>query len=614
MKDSPIAAGNAGQAPMTIEEELSPSIVSRGIAAPSIVAPPIVVAPKIVYNQNVSTENGVGGTSPKVTQPVTPTVVTPSTPDVQTVTVGSQQWFNGLTPAEQSVYLSLSGSTTFIPNNQAGIQGVENYDALLANPTVTTHTGTTSTATTPATPSTPAPSTPTTTAPAAGSPAAVALANPSTPMALVTYNDGSTAVMTQAQVTAMAAEGGLASYSIINWIPYTVPNANLQVGKTTPATQLPPNPTPAPVISTSTSNAVGTVGWFNSNPTGEAQLVYLVVSGSATFIPNNSAGIQAVSNLQTQQAAVNAEQTGQASSVTVTPSGGVTTVLPSGTKTTGQNTPTSTGITNTVPVPTATPLTAGQSYYAFKGSNGQNYDVSVTQYNSWSPEQQFAFQQSIGAISPTATIYYNLDGTWGYSTPQTQPKFESTGAPLLTQALLTYLQTNDPTNYKLIQSQGMAYAWGQNADVITKDIQNMIIAAPSSQQLAIAQQYGVVPSTATGIVINNGQIEYTTSSSTTETLDYFTWANQLPSNLQIIYNEAGGGQAGYNAVIQSQYNSIAYSAYLTDLANKAGGGITGLQAVNNTQTQAIAYLASLNLQNPDGTWNIAKLKADNLLP
>ena len=160
MKDSPIAAGNAGQAPMTIEEELSPSIVSRGIAAPSIVAPPIVVAPKIVYNQNVSTENSVGGTSPKVTQPVTPTVVTPSTPDVQTVTVGSQQWFNGLTPAEQSVYLSLSGSTTFIPNNQAGIQGVENYDALLANPTVTTHTGTTSTATTPATPSTPFPPAP----------------------------------------------------------------------------------------------------------------------------------------------------------------------------------------------------------------------------------------------------------------------------------------------------------------------------------------------------------------------------------------------------------------------------------------------------------------------
>jgi hypothetical protein len=67
-------------------------------------------------------------------------------------------------------------------------------------------------------------------------------------------------------------------------------------------------------------------------------------------------------------------------------------------------------------VPTVAPVAAGSQYYEFQGKGGNVTQVSTGQYNSWTPQQQFMFQMSIGAIPLNAVLVVSADGkTWGYT-------------------------------------------------------------------------------------------------------------------------------------------------------------------------------------------------------
>jgi hypothetical protein len=60
--------------------------------------------------------------------------------------------------------------------------------------------------------------------------------------------------------------------------------------------------------------------------------------------------------------------------------------------------------------------TSTDNYYSF-ASNGKTVNVLSSQYDSWTPQQQFAYQQSQGLLPKGAQISFNADGSWGYTTP-----------------------------------------------------------------------------------------------------------------------------------------------------------------------------------------------------
>jgi hypothetical protein len=393
-------------------------------------------------------------------------------------------------------------------------------------------------------------------------------------------------------------------------------------GQTAPTTTVPPTTTTT-TPSTSPPASLGTLSYSE-------QGIWNTLVGDLGV----AAATQAIINSRALNAGASGIKSGQIQTITVTPQGGVTTVLPSGTTTKGQASATNTGIVNTVPVPTITPPKPTDSYYIFTNPNtNQVTNVTATQYNSWTPEQQFAFQQSIGNIPNNATIYYNKDGSWGYSTPsQVQAVYNPSTAPIMTQQLLTYLQNNNPQVYSAIQSQGSAYAWGQYADIISAAILTMIASLPSSQQLTIAQEYGVVPKNATSIIVNkDGTLSYTTGSVAT-TFD--TWANGLTSGLVVgspayianqtlknIYDEAGGGLKGYLAVVQDQVSGLntylkdiytnAYNSALKSNPDTVAASNAGLDAVNSAQSTAIATLQNYMTDGlPDPT-KLASGKVDD---
>ena len=189
----------------------------------------------------------------------------------------------------------------------------------------------------------------------------------------------------------------------------------------------------------------------------------------------------------------------------------------------------------------------------------QPIQIPISQYNSWTPQQQFTFQQSIGQVPKNATIKVNDDGTWEYERQaEITVKYDPFGAPIMTPALLNYLKTNNPEVYNAIQSQGSAYAWGQYADVISTAITSMIGGLPESQRLAIAQEYGIVPKTATSVVVNeDGTLSYTVGQPQGQTFDYSDWANQLPTYYKSIYDEKGGNKTGFDAVQAAQTKALA---------------------------------------------------------
>jgi hypothetical protein len=169
------------------------------------------------------------------------------------------------------------------------------------------------------------------------------------------------------------------------------------------------NPTPPPVPPPTPPASLGTL-------TDEEQRVY------NTVIATGGDGVQSVINFRAQNAGVAAINSSAASTVTVTPKGDVTTVTttPDTTKpganvtNTGKASATDTGVKVTVPVPSTTPVTEDDDAYVFTDANNKEIEVKTSEYDSWTPAQQLAWQTSEGLINskpPVNTPSYVPDST-----------------------------------------------------------------------------------------------------------------------------------------------------------------------------------------------------------
>jgi len=171
------------------------------------------------------------------------------------------------------------------------------------------------------------------------------------------------------------------------------------------------NPTP-PAVSSPPPAPPASLGAL----TDEEQRVY------NTVIATGGNGAQSVINLRAQNAGVAAINSGAASTVTVTPKGDVTTVTttPDTTKpgmnvtNTGTASATDTGVKVTVPVPSTTPVTEDDDAYVFTDAKNNQVEVKTSEYDSWTPAQQLAWQTSQGLINskpPVNTPSYVPDST-----------------------------------------------------------------------------------------------------------------------------------------------------------------------------------------------------------
>jgi hypothetical protein len=131
---------------------------------------------------------------------------------------------------------------------------------------------------------------------------------------------------------------------------------------------------------------------------------------------------QAIINSRALNAGAAAENSGAASTVTVTPKGDVTTVTttPDTTKpgtnvtNTGKASATDAGVNVSVPVPSTTPVTEDDNAYVFTDANNKEIEVKTSEYDSWTPAQQLAWQTSEGLINskpPVNTPSYVPDST-----------------------------------------------------------------------------------------------------------------------------------------------------------------------------------------------------------
>ena len=251
--------------------------------------------------------------------------------------------------------------------------------------------------------------------------------SPTTPMVTVHYTNGSTGVMTQAMVQDLIATGGLAANSIVNYtLGATAPAGTVTAPNITPQTPgITPSPTEMPV-----ANVVAAI---NANAPANAPIITLP---------------QATAIATARTAAIQELNTGAISKATISPDSSVITTVgliptdittakvdKSGTTTTKSDTGTIvTTPSGAVTVTPATPPTVNpvnkttDNYYVFTNSiNTQEVDVSASQWNSWTPQQQFNFLKSIGALVPNditannnATFVSNKDGTWSITTPTPQ--------------------------------------------------------------------------------------------------------------------------------------------------------------------------------------------------
>jgi hypothetical protein len=169
------------------------------------------------------------------------------------------------------------------------------------------------------------------------------------------------------------------------------------------------------------------------------------------------AATQTVINLRATNAGIAAMKSGQAKSVSISPTGDVTTVTATGNTNTGKASASSSGVDTSVPIPKVTPVAPGDNYYEWT-SNGKTSDVTVNQWNSWTPQQQFTYLQSIGQIDAKSTLVINKDGTWGYTQPSNAAAISST-APSST-VLARYTDSNGNIDI------GKALAGGVTADFI----------------------------------------------------------------------------------------------------------------------------------------------------
>lgn len=250
----------------------------------------------------------------------------------------------------------------------------------------------------------------------------------------------------QSMVPGQSAIGGQSIGSAITQAlhgqtaPKPTPPATTTPKTTTPTTITPPATTTTPAATPSTTTPPVSLGTL----TDSEQRVWNTLVGDI----GATAAAAAVINSRALAAGVAAISSNQAKTVTVTPSGGVTTVTTTpGVTNTGQATATSTGVNTSVPVPKVTPPAPGDNYYQW-GSN----QVTVAQYNSWTPAQQFTYLQSIGQLKG-ASLVVNNDGTWGYTSPNAS---NASNTPTV---LDKYTNSDGTVNLSAALAGGVTASW-----------------------------------------------------------------------------------------------------------------------------------------------------------
>ena len=227
-------------------------------------------------------------------------------------------------------------------------------------------------------------------------------------------------------------------------------------------------------------------------------------------------------------------------------------------------------------VPVVAPVMPGSTYYEFQNNKGGATQVSVEQYNGWTPQQQFAYQMSIGIIPLSASLVVNADGTWGYTESEIATAITSGGKD--TGVLARY---TNPDGTIDIQA---ALAGGVTADYILSNTQasasdvKLAQAINAVNSVLKANKDGTYNTDDINAAVASGKLtqsDVDTVFGKQTTPDYATWANQLPANLQVIYNKGGGGVNGYNAVINAQANALAIvNASSTTRNIDLGNGVT----------------------------------------
>jgi hypothetical protein len=173
------------------------------------------------------------------------------------------------------------------------------------------------------------------------------------------------------------------------------------------------NPTP-PAVSSPPQPPPASLGALTDS---EQRIWNTLVGDTGT-----ASATQAIINSRALNAGAAAINSGAASTVTVTPKGDVTTVTttPDTTKpgtnvtNTGTASATDTGVNVSVPVPSTTPVTEDDDAYVFTDANNKEIEVKTSEYDSWTPAQQLAWQTSQGLINskpPVNTPSYVPDST-----------------------------------------------------------------------------------------------------------------------------------------------------------------------------------------------------------
>ena len=122
--------------------------------------------------------------------------------------------------------------------------------------------------------------------------------------------------------------------------------------------------------------------------------------------------------------------------------------------------------------------TSTDNFYTFSG-NGKTINVLSSQYNSWTPQQQFAYQQSQGLLPKGAQISFNSDGSWGYTTPSGSGGNAAPASTVLTKYTTTNADGSQSVNL------AAALAAGVRADFLAQQ-------GFTQQQISQAQTYNSV--------------------------------------------------------------------------------------------------------------------------
>ena len=213
--------------------------------------------------------------------------------------------------------------------------------------------------------------------------------------------------------------------------------------------------------------------------------------------------------------------------------------------------------------------TSTDNYYSF-ASNGKTINVLSSQYDSWTPQQQFAYQQSQGLLPKGAQISFNADGSWGYTTP-TGSKGNAAQASTV---LAKYTDSNGNVNLAAALLAG-----GVTADFLAQQ-------GFTKQQITQAQEYNSVMTTLKPYTISAG----------TDLAAALASGKVTPQQLE----DVGFSNDGPKSAIQQaeQYNAL--KAILNNpkngIVDNKGGADLGKAIANGNLTTSDLIILGFNQQ------------------